>query len=153
MDAKPIALKRLNGAKSIVAADIEALPEEALTRKFGDATRTVADIVFELNLVNDHIARAVRGEQQPPWPEGGWITAPAEFSSKESILGAFGEKMDVLIALAEGMDEADFATVVETEMGSSTKFEQFIFASMHNWYHSGQFNYIQTLLGDSDWHW
>ncbi len=35
--------------------DLEALPESAFEASFGGVTRTIPDIVYEVNLVNDHV--------------------------------------------------------------------------------------------------
>lgn len=40
-----------------------------------------------------------------------------------------------------------------TEHGETDRSERCRFIALHVWYHSGQLNFIQTLLGDDDWHW
>lgn len=45
------------------------------------------------------------------------------------------------------------ADKVTTEHGETDVFERLRFIGLHTWYHSGQLNYMQTLLGASAWHW
>lgn len=133
--------------------DLEALPEEAMHQKFGPKARTVADIVHELNLVNDHVCGALRGEDQADFPDEGWITAPAEMDSKAKVIEAFRTSSEKAVTTAESFSEEALAEPIETERGPSTRFQRIQFMALHNWYHSGQLNFIQTLLGDDDWHW
>jgi DinB superfamily len=153
MNVKEPLLSGLRGACHIFLADLRALPEEAYGKSFGPASRTVADIVYEVNMVNDHVGMALRGEEPFAWPDGGYIRAPEDFKEKSVVLAAFKESKARLLATIEGMSEADFETTVETERGPKTGFERCQFMTVHMWYHSGQLNYIQTLIGDDGWHW
>lgn len=133
--------------------DLDALPESAFTHSFGPATRTVADIVYEVNLVNKHVAMTLRDEEPFAWPEGGWITAPEGFDSKSVVTEAFRSTSEMVLSTLEGLSEEQFLELQATDQGEKTRLQQCQFMSMHVWYHSGQLNFIQTLLGDSDWHW
>lgn len=132
--------------------DLEALPEEAFTKSFGTATRTVADIVYEVNLVNDHICMAVRGEELPAWPSG-WITAPEDFQSKSAVIAGFNKSIASAIETFEALNEDEMERPMTTEHGPTNPYERAGIISKHMWYHSGQLNYIQTILGDDGWHW
>ncbi|CAN5486318.1 hypothetical protein BH11ARM1_BH11ARM1_00840 [soil metagenome] len=154
MDLKSLAVKSLVGVHSLFLKDLNALPEEAFSQKFGGETRTVADIVYEVNLVNDHIGMVVRGEEPFPWPEDeGFIKAPSDFVGKEAIIAAFDESMQKIIQTAELMTSEELEGMVTTESGETTRFQRFQFIAFHMWYHSGQFNFIQALRGDGEWHW
>lgn len=133
--------------------DLQALPDEAFTKSFGGKSRTVADIVHEVNLVNSHVTTLMRGEQAPPWPNEGWITAPPELNTKDAVMAAFKESSENAISAAESFSPEQFEEPMQSERGETNRFERCRFMAMHMWYHSGQFNYIQTLLGDSEWHW
>ena|SRR2546421_9561050 len=133
--------------------DLQALPEEAFTKSFNSTTRTVADIVYEVNLVNDHVGMALRGEEPFPWPEEGWIKAPEDLRTKAGVISAFENSSQKIIATVEALSEADLEGMVQTEHGERTRFDRCMFMALHMWYHSGQLNYIQTLLGDDGFHW
>lgn len=153
MDLKQMAVKDLRSACEIFRKDIEALAEEAICKSFGAKTRTVADIVYEVNLVNDHIGMVLRGEVPFAWPEGDWITAPADLNTKELVVNSFIASSERVLATVEQFSPGEFETPLKTEDGETTRFERCRFMTLHLWYHSGQLNFIQTLLGDSQWHW
>lgn len=145
--------KGLKAACNIFLQDLQALHEEAFTMSFGTKVRTVADIVFEVNMVNDHIGMVIRGEEAFAWPEGGWIKAPADLNTKELVIAAFEKSSQQILATAEGFSEEEYTTHFSTDEGETTRFERIRFATLHLWYHSGQLNFIQTLLGDDCWNW
>ena len=152
MESKEIALRGLQGAFGLFSKDLDALPEDAFDRCLGGKARTVADIVHEVNLVNDHIGLTMRGEPLFDWPEG-WITAPDGQRSKETVIHAFKLSSDRIVSTVEAMTDEQLAGTVQTEQGETTRFERCRFMQVHTWYHSGQLNFIQTLLGDDGWHW
>src|SRR5665213_2597379 len=101
-DPKPIALGGLKGAFRVFLKDLQALPEDAFQRSFGPSTRTVADIVYEVNLVNDHVGMVIRKEEPFQWPDGGWIKAPAGFGAKEAVIEAFQKSSAKIVETIEG---------------------------------------------------
>lgn len=143
----------LKRACEIFRQDLAALPEEAFTKRFGPKTRTIADIVYEVNLVNDHVGMGLRDETPFDWPEGGWITAPEGFGTKDAVIGAFETSAAKIVATAESFSAEGLLAKVATERGETTRAERCRFMTLHLWYHSGQLNFIQTLLGDDAWHW
>ncbi|HEV2474155.1 MAG TPA: hypothetical protein VGS41_15870, partial [Chthonomonadales bacterium] len=62
-DPKNIALGMLRSSYRLFSKDLEVLPESAFTQSFGSACRTVADLVYEVNMVNDHVGLTIRGEE------------------------------------------------------------------------------------------
>lgn len=153
MDLTTSTVASLKSACKIFLQDLQALPEEAFAKSFGPKTRTVADIVYEVNLVDDHIGMVLRGEPPFDWPEGDWIYAPADFQTKDVVIAAFEKSSEKIIQTAEGFTAEDMESTVQTEHGERTKYERLRFMTLHLWYHSGQLNFIQTLLGDDGWHW
>jgi len=152
MDIKETALGGLRSAFRIFLQDLEALPDDVFDRSLGGKARTVADVVYEVNLVNDHIGLNMRGEPLFDWPEG-WITAPEGARTKEIAIETFKVSSERILATVESMTFEDLEGVIQTEHGETTRFERCRFMTVHVWYHSGQLNYIQTLLGDRTWHW
>lgn len=152
MDVKPIAVGMLKASFRLMSKDLEVMPEEAFTKNFGGTSRSVADIVYETILVNDDITRSMIGEEMMDWPEG-WITAPEGFDSKATVMGALKESCDRIVMTVDAMSEDDMAGVVVTEHGETNRFERCRFMALHTWYHSGQLNFMQTLMGDSEFHW
>jgi hypothetical protein len=102
--------------------------------------------------VNDHIGLNMRGEPLFDWPEG-WILAPDGARTKNAAIESFKTSSERIIATVEQMSSEELDATIPTEKGETTRFERCRFMTLHVWYHSGQLNYIQTLLGDDAWHW
>lgn len=153
MDIKRLSVEGLRSACRIMRQDLDALPEEAFDRKFGPKTRTVSDLVYEATLVNDLIGMVMREEVPFDWPEGDWITAPESLRSKSDVIAAFARSSERIVETAESFTPEEFVSPLKTEEGETTRYERCRFMALHLWYHSGQLNYIQTLLGDDAWHW
>ena len=153
MNLQATAVSLLRDATKMLVMDLEALPEEASIQRFSPATRTVADIIYEVKLVNDHIGMVIRGEEPFTWPEGDWIKAPADFQTKQAVIEGFKQSADTIVATAQALSAEDLETTVKTEHGDTSRFERCQFMALHMWYHSGQLNFIQTLRGDDKWHW
>ena len=66
---------------------------------------------------------------------------------------AFRVSTESVIATFEALTTDELERSMQTERGETTPFERCRFVTLHLWYHSGQLNYIQTLLGDDAWHW
>ncbi|MCE9559396.1 MAG: DinB family protein [Armatimonadetes bacterium] len=145
-------VKSFDRAINIFLQDLQALPEEAFTKSFGPATRTVADIVYEVNLVNDDVALVMQGQKASDWPEG-WVKAPADFNTKDIVTAAFSASSADALAVASGFSNEELEAPLQTEDGETTRADRCRFMTIHLWYHSGQLNFIQTLLGDDAWHW
>ena len=152
MEITKVAVSPLKSAFRVFLQDLEAIPEDAFAKSFGGKSRTVADIVYEVNMVNDDIARSMRGEAMVEWPEG-WLTAPEGQRDKAGVVAAFTKSSEAVLATVEGYSDEDLLAKVTTEHGETDRFERCRFMTLHTWYHSGQLNFIQTLLGDDAWHW
>jgi hypothetical protein len=145
--------RSLERAFTIFSQDLEALPGDAFMKRFGPETRTVADIVHEVNLVNDLATIEMRQETPFPWPEGDWVTAPDALNSKETVIAAFEASRKKCLETTAAYSAEQLDEPIKTEDGETTRAERCRFMTLHLWYHSGQLNFIQTLLGDKGWHW
>jgi len=153
LDSKPIAIRLINNAARLIRIDLKALPEEVFTKKFDDKTRSVADLVYETILVNEDVTKVIRGETPPPWPDQKWLTAPKDFQTKEAVINGFEKSVQHTLQTIENLSPRQLEETIQTENGETTRFERCQFMALHMWYHSGQLNYIQTLLGDDTFHW
>ena len=152
IDVKKIALGSLEWGFKTLREDLEGLPEEAFDQHFGGKARTVADFMREVVLVNDHIRLTITGEPLFDWPEG-WITAPEGERSKEVVCGSFNRSADAFLEAIRGFSEDQMMEPIQSEGKTTNRFERCRFVAWHAGYHSGQVNFIQTLLGDDGWHW
>jgi hypothetical protein len=152
MEFKAHARKEVADALSIFEQDLDALPEEAFDHSFGGKSRKVCDITHEVVIVNDKICQLLRGETVDSWPES-WITAPEGLRTKAETMGAFREGRDRVLATIDGLTEDQMLEPMPSERGETNRFKRCQFMSLHVWYHSGQLNFMQTLMGDDGWHW
>ncbi len=152
MEPSTAATKSLQNAYRLFLSDLEILPEEAFTRKFAEKTRTVADIAYEVSLVNDHSSMILRGEEPFAWPEG-WVKAPPELTHKAQVIDAFTQTRDKVMETVNRFSEEALSEPITTPEGPSTRGASVRFMTLHMWYHLGQLNFIQTLLGDDRWNW
>ena len=153
MDTKGLAEKSFIGARHLIQKDLEALPEDVFAKSFGPASRTVADIIFEVNLVNDHVGTVIRGEPPFDWPEDDWIKAPADFQTKADVIAEFQKSAQKFLETIREFSHEQLEELLILEEKARTRFERCQFVTQHMWYHSGQLNYIQTLIGDDAMHW
>lgn len=154
MDTRAIAVRKLTGACRAFRQDLEALPDDAFDRGFGGIARTVADIVYEVNFIHDYFGMLLRGEEPTVHPpEDGWMRAPEDKRTKGVVLAEFDAAASRIIAATEALTREQMEAAVPSSRGETTPFERVLFLTQHLWYHCGQLNYVQTLLGDAAWHW
>jgi hypothetical protein len=150
---KTTSARSLTNAFKLFAKDLEAIPEEAFSKSFGGVARTVADIVYEVDLVNDHVGMVIRSEEPFKWPEELWLKAPEGQRTKSEVIRAFEISSEKIMATVDGFTSEELEAPLRTEDGETTRTERCRFMTLHVWYHLGQLNFVQTLLGDEAWHW
>ena len=148
IDLNSIVGKQLQTAKKFYVSDINALSEEKLVQRIGNA-RSPYDFSYEVVMVNRRIAARLRGEDPGDWPFEGWSVAPDEFCNKAT---ATKEVEDSLTEVEDAIG-ADASRTVTTPEGDKSAFEIGSFAALHVMYHGAQLNYIQAMGGDVEVHW
>jgi hypothetical protein len=151
-DSKTIAIRYLKNAFARFRVDLLALPEEAIFKTFGGTSRSVADLVFETNQVNKHICQGVRNEVQFEWQDG-WLKAPDTWKTKQEVVDAFTESFEQTVKTFEDLTQEELEAPYVNEGQTTNKIERCRFITFHTDYHSGQLNFIQSLLGDDKFHW
>ena len=132
--------------------DIENLPEEVFVKSLGGKARTVADIAYEVRLTNERLCRDLLRQPSTDMPSG-WAVAPEELHSKEATLRSFQASAEAVVQILEGMSVEEIEEVVPGVLGEASRADHCRSMTVHLFYHSGQLNFIQTLLGDGDIHW
>lgn len=154
MDLLESATRSFDQISGMFLKDLDALPQDAFTRHFGGKARTVADIVFEVNDVNDYFGASLRGEKTPEWDmDRGWLRAPEDFNKKEDVIAAFKASTSRLKDTIASFTSEQLDTPIPGEPNGRTYYSRIMFLGMHMMYHSGQLNFAQTILGDDEWHW
>ena len=149
---KETALQDLKWVFKTFQEDLEALPEEAFDKQFGGKARTVSDLVHEVVLVQDHVRLTITRQDLFDWPEG-WITAPEDLRTKDAVMNHFTRSADEFIEAVNGFSEDQMTDEVKSDDKMVTPYSRCRYIYWHAGYHSGQLNYVQTLLGDDGWHW
>ena len=122
-----------------------------------DMIKMKFDIVYKVNFslfVNDYFGALLRGESPTPFdPSQGWIKAPEDFNQKAAIIAAFDEAAGRVKETVDALSVDDLSAPIPGDEAGRAVYSRASLLSTHLMYHSGQFNYVQTLLGDGDWHW
>ncbi|MBS1705558.1 MAG: DinB family protein [Armatimonadetes bacterium] len=138
---------QMAGANTI--RDIQALSEEALSKSPGGGARAPYDYVYECVVVNQRLAKRMRGEDPGDWPFQGWAKAPEDFKSIDAAVQKFQESLnDLVTSLGD-----DVNRVVPTSEGDRPIWDLGQFAAIHMFYHDGQLNMVQAMHGDEQVHW
>jgi hypothetical protein len=132
--------------------DIENLPEEVFVKSLGGKARTVADIAYEVRLTNERLCRDLLRQPSTDTPSG-WAVAPEELYTKKATRRSFQASAEAVVQILEGMSVEEIEEVVPGVLGEASRADHCRSMTVHLFYHSGQLNFIQTLLGDSDIHW
>lgn len=145
----------IHGLTGMLVADINALPEEALTKSFGGVTRPtnelIADAIGLANWITGHLTGNPGGgigeEDYIKAFTAKMATKDAAIAEVKRVCGAFAD------AVAAASDDT-LNTVITTPWGmESSIYSLSHIAASHIWYHDGQINYIQALNGDEKVHW
>ena len=102
--------------------------------------------------MDKHICQGVRGEVQFEWVDG-WLKAPDSWKTKDDVVAAFTASSEQVIKTFEDMSLEELEAPYEDDGKMTTRIERCRFITFHTDYHSGQLNFIQSLLGDDTFHW
>jgi hypothetical protein len=152
IDARAYLNGWLQGVTGMYLADVAALPEDKWTATFGGCTRPASELTGDALNFLAWTTHVLKGEAAPDMREtmGPMI---ARCGTKESASEAMKEVTAAFsAAFMAASDEALNATVA-VPWGESPLFGICNTAVSHIWYHDGQLNYIQSLLGDDQVHW
>lgn len=152
MTTKEKTLNSVARAFRFFQQDLENLPEEAFSQSLGGKARTAADIAYEVRLTNERLYRDLTGEPSTEQPNA-WAVAPEELRTKEATVRSFQSSCEQVVGLIERFSPEELDTLVPGVLGEQSRADHCRAMTVHLWYHSGQLNFIQTVLGDSEIHW
>jgi hypothetical protein len=152
MDTKDATLQSVTRVFRFFLQDLENLPEGAFEKSLGGKARTVADIAYEVRLTNERLCRDLSGQPSTDSPSARTI-APDDLRTKEAAITSFRASSEQVLRLIERLSPEELEEVVPGVLGEASRADHCRAMTVHLWYHSGQLNFIQTLLGDSEIHW
>ncbi|MBP6964107.1 MAG: DUF1572 family protein [Armatimonadetes bacterium] len=139
----------LNQAELLVK-DASYIPEEKLCFCPMGCAKTAKDILAEVAATNASLAAALIGET--PDPAFAEQVKRADTRNELSVLVL--ESARIVVAAVDKIREDDLDKDATMPWGGVFPLWQAILLPVsHMTYHDGQLNYIQTLLGDSAFHW
>lgn len=150
IDSRAYLIGFANSLNMMTAADIKAIPADQWTATFGGCTKSAKDIVKETVGLLDWCTEALKGNVGTDYSGD----SGADVSTREAAVEALNNSTTAFgNALSAASDEALNSMVTPPWQLPAPLFMIAQIAVSHVWYHDGQLNYIQMLLGDEKVHW
>ncbi len=152
VDARAYLAGWLQAVTGMTIADINAIPDDKWTEGHGGCTRPANALISDTVTMLKWTTAAAQGEESSVYNDMDALTET--YKDKATAIGGLQEASAAFgAAITSASDEA-LNAVVNAPWGMPTPV--FILAQIavsHIWYHDGQLNYIQSLLGDGEVHW
>ncbi len=144
----------MNGLTGMYLADINAIPDDKWNATYGGCTKSAADITTDALSLLLWAAEAMKGNILPGYENDLMGLVKADCATKEGAAAKLQSvSADFVSALNGASDDALNAKIMAPWGMESPLFGMAQVAASHLWYHDGQLNYIQCLLGDEKIHW
>ena len=150
VDARGFLIGWANALCNMTSADIRAIPDDKWTATFGGCTKSAKDAVQESVGLIEWTTEALKGNIGNDYSG----TASVDCSSRDAAIAALASAVEAFgAALGSASDETLLAEITPPWQMPAPLFMIAQIAVGHIWYHDGQLNYIQMLLGDDKVHW
>lgn len=147
---KEIAKSGVMQQAELLVKDTKFIPEEKFAFCPLGCAKTAKDILAEIANGNIMFANVFTGAES----DESFGKRVAQASTIDELGKLVIESARVVADAIDSLDEADLEKDVRMPWGATFPLWQAIFLpTSHMTYHDGQINYIQTLLGDSGFHW
>ncbi|MEZ0326593.1 MAG: hypothetical protein ACAH95_11875 [Fimbriimonas sp.] len=153
IDARSYLSGWMQGLMGMYTKDMNAIPDEQWTKTFGGCTRPANEITADAFGLLVFCTRCMQGDV--PQSYGDEMQAMATVMADKAAAGEQIKKIcgDFCAALSSASDETLNAEVMPPWQMPTPLYSLCQMAVSHVWYHDGQLNYIQCLLGDDQVHW
>lgn len=153
IDARGYLIGWLKGLTGMYSADINAIPDDKWTATHGGCTRPANEVTADAVSLLIWCTEALKGNVLSG-DESTMKQLASEMSTKAVATAKLAEAADAFCAaLAQASDETLNTTVTPPWQMPAPLYMIAQIAVSHVWYHDGQLNYIQCLLGDDKIHW
>jgi hypothetical protein len=154
IDAKGYLSGWLQGLKDMYTADVRAIPEDKWNATFGGCTRPASELTADALGLLDWTSYRLRGEAAEDWQNVNKPAIAAKCSTRDGALECLNDCVSRFSESFKDANPANLNQSIQTPWGMETPlFMVAQIAVSHLWYHDGQLNYIQALLGDDKVHW
>lgn len=145
----------IQGLTGMMTADIHAIPQDKLTWSPGGVARPANALIVEVAGLCRYTAAILRGDEPGEIPSEEQIQAIVNSTTTHAALAkALGDaSAELTTALSNATNETLNKTVTPPWKLDCTVYMLAQITASHIWYHDGQLNYIQALLGDEKVHW
>jgi hypothetical protein len=139
---------------SFYAKDLLALPEDQLLVSPGGVCKTPQVITGEVVGLCRYATQLLRGEEPTSTGEEDAATAMQRYVTGAQLTEVLGAAVSDLSAAISAASEETWGREVTPPWGMPSTVGQIaIIAVNHIWYHDGQLNTYQALMGDGKVHW
>lgn len=154
IDAKAMLTGWLHGVTGMFKSDVNAIPDDKWTASMGGCTRPCSEIAADAIGFLFWATAAINAGGTPSTPEGAVEKLAAECMTKAGANAALDMATQAMDAALAGASDETLQKTAAAPWGMEAPLYGFAqMAISHIWYHDGQLNYVQCLLGDGDYHW
>ena len=152
IDARGYLMGWLQGLVGMFSADINAIPEDKWNATFGGCTKPASDLTADAVSLLVWTAEALKGNVMGGGEGNAEVTA--ECATKQGAIARLQSSSHELATAFTAASDDTLNGVVAAPWGMEAPLYMITqIALSHIWYHDGQLNYIQCLLGDDKIHW
>lgn len=153
IDARAGLTNWLGALTGMYSADIRAIPDDKWNATFGGCTRPASALTADAVSMLIWTTEAMKGNIMGDYAES-MDALHKEMEDKEVALAKFVSCIaDFNATLTAASDEMLNSVVTPPWQLPTPMIMMCHIAVSHVWYHDGQLNYIQCLLGDDKVHW
>ncbi|MBL8059828.1 MAG: DinB family protein [Chthonomonas sp.] len=154
VDARSYLSGWLNALVGMYTADVNAIPEDKWNQSFGGCTRPASELTGDALSLLIWMTDALRGNVRTDTEEDVFESTKGLCQTRESSLATLNQVAGEFQTALMATSDEDLNKVITAPFGMDMPvFMLAQIAVSHLWYHDGQLNYIQCLLGDDKVHW
>jgi len=144
----------LQGVTKMYLSDVQAIPEDKWAATFGGCTRPASVLTADAIGFLFWTAMAITEGGTPTIPDGAEKQLEEACATKEGAIAKMEKGSTMLSEALMGATEEHLMKTATTPWQMEAPLYSLAqMAVSHIWYHDGQLNYIQCLMGDADYHW
>ena len=154
IDARGALCGWLAGLTDMYTKDVKAIPEDKWHATHGGCTKSASELTADAIGMLDWTTEALKGNVVEVTES--YVGGPLKeaCATKEGTVAKLASSSAAFsVALAGASDEALNSMVTPPWKMDAPLYILANIAVSHLWYHDGQLNYIQSLLGDDQVHW
>lgn len=154
IDARSYLQNWLNSLLNMYSADIKALPDDKWQASMGGCTRTACQLTSDAISFLDWTTGALQGNPAAGGESDHMAAIERACDTKANALTKLNSSVEAFSKALSAASDESLQKMVMTPFGMEMPLFMVAQISVsHLWYHDGQLNYIQCLLGDDKIHW